>query len=95
MLDLQAVPIPNDEFGVREVGDEILFLTKSGTEVVNLNPVGTFIWRQFDGNHTLQDVLDIICEEYEVEPDRAEEDLRSFVAELETNKLVLWQKSGT
>lgn len=94
MLDLQAVPIPNDEFGVREVGDEILFLTKSGSEVVNLNPVGTFIWRQFDGNHTLQDVLDIICEEYEVELDRAEEDLRSFVAELETNKLVLWQESG-
>ena len=91
MLDLQAVPVPSDQFRVREVGDETVFLADSGREVLSLNAVGSFIWKQIDGNHTLQDILDIICHEYEVEPDRAESDLRSFVAELEAHKLLTMQ----
>jgi len=91
MLDLQAVPTPSEDLRVREVGDETVFLTASGREVVSLNAVGTFIWQQIDGHHTLRDILDIICHEYEVEPDRAEADLARFVDELEQNNLLTLQ----
>lgn len=91
MLDLRAVPTPSADLRVREIGDETVFLTASGNEVVSLNSVGTFIWQQIDGHHTLQDILDIICHEYEVEPDRAEADLARFVDELEQNNLLALQ----
>ena len=50
MLDLQTVPVPREEFCVRKVGDETVFLTESGNEVLSLNAVGTFVWEQVDGN---------------------------------------------
>ena len=93
MLDLQAVPVPSNDFRVREAGDEMVFLADSGREVLSLNAVGSFIWRQMDGNHTLQDILDILCHEYEVDIDRAKTDLNTFVGELEGHKLLTLQTS--
>lgn len=87
-MDLRAVPIPAENLRVREVGDETVFLAESGREVLSLNPVGSFIWRQIDGNHSLRDIVDIVCHEYEVEPERAEADLRAFVAQLEEHQLL-------
>ena len=91
MLDLNAVPVPSDDFVVREVGDETVFLADSGREVLSLNAVGSFIWKQMDGAHTLQNILDIICHEFEVDVERAETDLRAFVGELEAHKLLSLQ----
>jgi len=88
MMDLQTVPVPAEGLRVREVGDETVFLAESGNEVLSLNAVGSFIWKQVDGSHTLQDILDILCHEYEVEPERAETDLRTFLAELENHRLL-------
>ena len=94
MMDLQAVPMPNDNFCVREVGDETVFLTESGTEVLSLNAVGSFVWQQVDGNHSLRDILDLICDEYDVEAEQAETDLRGFVAELADHKLLTVQTTS-
>ena len=91
MMDLKAIPTPSESFCVREVGDETVFLTESGNEVLSLNAVGSFIWQQMDGNHSLHDILDIICHEYEVETEQAEADLRQFLAELEGHKLLTVQ----
>ena len=88
MMDLQFIPVPRDEFCVRKVGDETVFLTESGTEVLSLNPVGTFVWEQIDGHHSLQDILDIICDEYEVTVEEAATDLQKFMTELEEHKLL-------
>jgi hypothetical protein len=87
-MDLRAVPVPAENLRVREVDDETVFLTESGREVLSLNAVGSFIWRQIDGNHSLRDIVDIVCQEYEVGPERAEADLRTFVAELEEHQLL-------
>ena len=91
MMDLQAVPVPSEGFCVREVGDETVFLNQSGNHVLSLNGVGSFVWQQVDGAHSLRDILDIICEEYEVEIAQAEADLRQFMTELEENKLLTVQ----
>ena len=93
MLDLQAIPVPSSEFPVREVGDETVFLGDAGREVLSLNAMGSFIWQQMDGSRTVQDILDIICLEYDVDLERAEADLRTFVAELEAHKLLTLQTS--
>lgn len=95
MLDLRQIPIPNQDFCVRQVGDELVFLAESGDQYISLNPVGSFIWQQIDGNHSLQDVLDILCHEYEVEREQALDDLREFVERLQTEGLLSLQESGS
>ena len=91
MLDLHAIPVPNQEYCVRQVGDETVCLADSGSRFISLNPVGSFIWQQIDGVHTLQDILDILCDEYEVTRDAATTDLATFVSQLSTQGLIVLQ----
>lgn len=94
MIDLHAIPVPNNDFRMRQVGDEIVFLAESGKEVLSLNAVGAFIWEQIDGNHAVRDILDIICHEYEVDEDTARADLDAFITQLAEHDLVTLQTPG-
>jgi methyltransferase-like protein len=88
MTDWRATPTPSREHCVRQVGDETLILTEAGDEILTLNEVGSFIWEQLNGQHTLRDVLDILCEEYEVSREEAEADLAAFMDELVQHGLI-------
>lgn len=87
-MDLHLIPVPNQDFSVREIGEETVFLAESGDQVLSLNEMGTYIWQQMDGNHSLRDILDIICHEYEVEGPQARQDLQLFVEQLLNEKLI-------
>lgn len=87
-MDLHLTPVPNLDFCVREVGEETVFLAESGDQVLSLNEMGSYIWQQMDGNHTLRDILDIICHEYEVDEPQARQDLELFVEQLLAEKLI-------
>jgi hypothetical protein len=55
-----------------------------------LNQVGTLIWQLADGQHTLEEIIERICREFEVDYSRAKQDVEAFVKELESkNMLVL------
>jgi len=87
-VDLHLIPVPNQDFSVREIGEETVFLAESGDQVLSLNEMGSYIWQQMDGNHSLRDILDIICHEYEVEEAQARQDLQLFVEQLLNEKLI-------
>lgn len=87
-MDLHLIPVPNQDFSVREIGEETVFLAESGDQVLSLNEMGSYIWQQMDGNHSLRDILDIICHEYEVEEAQARQDLQLFVEQLLNEKLI-------
>jgi ribosomal protein S1 len=50
--------------------------------IYNLNEVGAFVWGNLDGRRTLDDLKDMIVEEFEVNTEEAEEDLNEFVSQL-------------
>lgn len=89
MIDLKTVPTRSDTYCERRLGDETIFLSASGDEIHSLDEVGTFIWEQLDGHHDLQQVLDVLCDEYDVETETARHDLVEFVRELVERKLLL------
>jgi hypothetical protein len=91
MLDLHLIPVPSQEFCVRQVGEELVFLAEAGDQYISLNPVGSFIWQQMDGIHSLRDILDILCHEYEVEEEVALADLEMFVTQLLEQSLLTLQ----
>jgi hypothetical protein len=82
MLDLHQIPVPSMNFCVRKVGDELVFLAEAGDQFISLNPVGSFIWEQMNGLHTLQQILDLLCHEYDVPEETARADLEEFVTRL-------------
>jgi hypothetical protein len=92
-VDPNLIPIPSQNFAVREIDDETVFLAESGDEVLSLNAVGSFVWQQIDGASTLQDIVARICEEYEVDVEQARGDLEEFVRQLESHELVSWQNA--
>ncbi len=50
--------------------------------VYTLNETADFIWSQIDGNLSVADIWKRLVAEYEVEPDRAEEDVRRYLDQL-------------
>lgn len=95
MLDLQLVPVPNQDFCVRQVGEELVFLAESGDQYISLNSVGSFLWQQMDGQHSLRDIADILRDEYEVSEAVALADLQEFVAQLQAQGLLTLQPADS
>lgn len=63
-------------------------LSKSFHGMINLNETGAFLWRFFTEEHTLEEGVDALCGEYEVERERAAEDVNKFAEILTENGFV-------
>lgn len=67
-------------------GEAVLLDPKEGCSY-NLNAIGTIIWKLLDGTHSSEAIVQTICEQYEVEPEQAFEDVQRLLAEFQANKL--------
>lgn len=88
MENLGAVPTPAEGLTVRQIGNETIILTGAGEELHTLDETGTFVWRAIDGKKNLNQILDLICAEYEVTHGRARNDLIMFVEALKEKGII-------
>ena len=88
MTSLQAIPRMNPDFTVRDVGEEMIFISSKGDMLHTLDSVGAFIWRNVDGKRSVKDILHILLESYDVVVAIAEKDLLRFFDELEQKNIV-------
>ena len=88
MIASDTIPVSNDTFTVREIGEEIIFLSEEGNMLHTLNELGSFVWKCIDGTRSVGDILKLMCEEYDVSRDKAEKDLIEFLSELTTKKII-------
>ncbi len=72
----------------RELDGEVILLDPKQGCSYNLNQVGTLIWKMLDGQHTTADIVEAICEAFEVEPELALQDLKLLLDELRSNNLL-------
>ena len=68
-------------------GEAILLNPKEGCSY-NLNNVGTMIWKMLDGEHSIDDIAQAICELYDVEHEQALQDVTQLLNELRENNLL-------
>ncbi len=66
----------------RTIEDETIIITPTDSVMHALNDVGAYIWFLADGNCTVRDIIDSVCEEYEVDRETAEADTLEFVQAL-------------
>ena len=71
----------------REIHDEVLIIPirsdpSDKLGVYTLNRTAAFVWGLLDGERTLDELVDVLCERFEVEPERARIDIEACCREL-------------
>lgn len=56
--------------------------------MINLNEIGAFLWKHFESETTVEDVLAAVLQEYEVDEALAKADIQRFITELESANLI-------
>jgi hypothetical protein len=72
---------------LRRIGDEAILVPVRNRvgdldSIFTLNETAITIWEALDGRTALQNVIERICEEYEVDPGTAADDAREIVSRL-------------
>jgi SynChlorMet cassette protein ScmD len=83
-MNLQQKPIANPVAVLREEFDDWAVLFNPDTaEAIGINPVGVAIWKQLNGQRTLQEVTAAIQEQFARVPGSAQEEIFNFLTDLE------------
>ncbi len=87
-LTLDDVCVVSDDVVAREIEGEIVIVPlvagvgDAGDELYTLNETGAAVWQALDGRRSLREVVLAVCDEFEVPPAQAAEDVLGLVAEL-------------
>ncbi len=73
---------PTGSLSHRDLGDEFLFYDRDGDQVHVLNGVARDVFLLCDGRRTNDEIVSEIVERYEVEAERARDDVLRTVSEL-------------
>jgi len=71
-----------------DLGGEAAILGLKSGVYYGLNSVGTRIWNLVQQPRTVQEIRDVIVKEYEVEPDRCENDILILLGKLLAEGLI-------
>ena len=72
----------------RKEGDEYILVpieqnVGDMTKSITLKDVAAFVWENINGKNSLQEILDLIVEEYEIDIETAKTDLEEFIKEVD------------
>ena len=87
-MDLNQKVTFADTVFAQEVDGEMVLLDMNSENYFGLDAVGTDIWQAMQEKETLQEVLEVLLEQYEVEEDVLKKDLVAFVEKLQESGLV-------
>lgn len=87
-MDLNQKFTFSDTVFAQEVDGEMVLLDMESENYFGLDEVGTSIWQAMQEKETLQEVLEVLLEQYEVETAVLERDLSDFVGKLFESGLI-------
>lgn len=83
-----AYPMRTKDACFRVIDNEAVILNLHNSVYYSLNEVGARIWELCDGQHSISGIAGIICQEFEVEEEEVQRDIRELITDLEAEKLV-------
>ena len=82
-----------DDIGKAKVINDAYFRTR----VLEINKTGALIWSLCDGEHTVRDIIAgleaALSDEESIDHEQLVEDVRRFLGDLETERLIEWISS--
>ncbi len=82
------------EVMIQEVGGESVLLDLKTERYLGLNEVGTRMWQALSESDSIQAAYETLQTEYDVTPQRLEEDLRDLIDRLLANALITTEPTG-
>jgi hypothetical protein len=73
----------------QEIDGQAVVVVPSRREMHELDETATFLWRELERARSVAELVEAVCGEFDVEPDRAEKDVRGFIVRLEEKGLVV------
>lgn len=87
MTSLKSILSHSPSVVTRKTGNEYVLVPVTNNiadmnSVYTLNETGAFIWEQINGKRNIEEIISLLTEEYEIENNKAEEDVFLFVDNL-------------
>jgi len=80
----------SSSIAARMLAGEMMVMNSADSTFFTLNEVATAIWQAADGCTPLREIVrQRICEEFEIDPDKAQADAEQFVTDLSGHGILL------
>jgi len=89
MLTAQQIVAKSPDTVSRIIGEEAVIILPGMGELKVTNDVGARLWELADGQKTVADLVDILCEEYTVDRDQAEKDALVFLQQMVDKSMLI------
>ncbi|HEX8065851.1 MAG TPA: PqqD family protein [Thermoleophilaceae bacterium] len=85
---MTVIRLRADSLFWRESGSEIVALDADASRYLAANPSAATLWKRLGEGATEADLVDTLCERYEVSRDTAEADVSAFLEQLSARGLL-------
>jgi hypothetical protein len=87
MADLKSILSHSTSVVTRKTGNEYVLVPVTDNiadmdSVYTLNETGASIWEQIDGKRTVEEIIDLITQEYDIDKDTAGKDVFDFISNM-------------
>ena len=87
-MQLTWIPVKNSTIQYQMIDHQAVLVMPVEGKVKVLNQVGAFIWDKIDGILSLNDLIKLITDTFEIHPEQATFDLIEFLQELKQKNMV-------
>ena len=88
MIPLDGYIVRSNEVVWRMLDGEAVMMSEDGSQIHNLNKVASVIWELADEKTTVKQIIEKICEGFDVEWNTAQEDVLEFIQKLVDQQLL-------
>jgi hypothetical protein len=81
-LNLLSYPRANQQVIGRVIDTEAVLVHPQAGKIKVINETGALIWQLCDGQHSVAQIIDAVCLQYQVEAGQAEADTMQFLEAL-------------
>lgn len=87
MAEMNSVPSRSPSIVTRKTGNEYVLVPVTNNiadmnSVYTLNETGAFIWEQIDGKKSVEEIINILIDKYEIDGETATRDVMAFINNL-------------
>jgi hypothetical protein len=87
MTNIKSIISHSSSIVTRKTGNEYVLVPITNNiadmnSVYTLNETGAFIWEQIDGKKNVGEIIAALTDEYEIDKEKAEEDVFQFIENL-------------
>lgn len=92
MIELNSYISRSSKTAWQVIDEKALIVTPANSTLHMLNSTGTRIWELLENRTKMEDIVNRICSEFEVEEEKASEEVSKFIAELLNKGIVLLEE---